>query len=204
MAYERIQFSGTVHAVKSQTSSRGTHYFSMIVMVERGAHYIWYNVLFFGDKATSSKMEPYKPGMKVFVEAMPRFRAKLNKEGEAVVAHEVIALSMPNVSGDHERIQIKGRIGAEPRLKKSRKDVPFYELSVAVNRSKDDTAWYQVLLFGSLASAANLEKYKTGLEVLVEGKPRCAAWLDDKGGLHLSNDIIADGFPELSYVPRQK
>ena len=196
MSFERIQFTGIVRSVTPRQSRSGAAFYAMSVEVQRDASRVWYNVLFFNTLARPEMMEQYKEGQFVFVDATPRFRAYGNQEGAPTVAMDVVANVLPTVNGQCERIQIIGNIG-KIREKTSKREIRYYQMSVAVSRANHETVWYNVLLYGGMASSTLLDKYRVGQKVHVEAKPRINAWRNDEGVMQLANDIIATSLPEM-------
>jgi single-stranded DNA-binding protein len=100
-----------------------------------------------------------------------------------------------------ERITIVGHVG-KTFVKKSRQQVPYVRIGVAVNRGTKEnrtTVWYSVLLFGRLAENPErlTQLYTSGRLVLVEGRPQVDLFDREDGTKEIDNTIIATSLPEL-------
>lgn len=100
-----------------------------------------------------------------------------------------------------ERITVVGHV-SQTTIKKSRQQVPYVRIGVAVNRGTKDnrtTVWYSVLLFGRLAENTDMlqRNYTSGRLVLVEGRPQVDMFERADGSKDIDNTIIATSLPEL-------
>ena len=95
------------------------------------------------------------------------------------------------------KVQLIGRLGAEPEVKETANGNKMVRLSLATNESYlnnkkervEETNWHNLLLWGNLA--ASTEKHLSkGDTLAVEGRLKNNSYTDKEGEKKYSNDII--------------
>jgi single-strand DNA-binding protein len=106
------------------------------------------------------------------------------------------------------KVQLVGRLGAEPEMKTYGENKKLANIRLAVNdRYKnakgewmDETQWFTLVAWSKLA--IYVEKYLTkGTEVAVEGRIVNKAFTDKNGVKHVSTEIIVG---EILLLSKQK
>lgn len=84
-------------------------------------------------------------------------------------------------------ITIKGRLTADPEMRKTSNDVPVVNFTVAVDRAfnRDETDFFRCTAWRATAEFVN-QYFKKGQEILLTGEMRCDVWEDDDGEKHSS------------------
>lgn len=84
-------------------------------------------------------------------------------------------------------IVIKGRITADPEMRKTNNGVPVANFTVAVDRtfSRDETDFFRCTAWRSTAEFVN-QYFKKGQEILLNGEMQCNVWEDEDGEKHSS------------------
>lgn len=84
-------------------------------------------------------------------------------------------------------ITIKGRLTADPEMRKTSNDVPVVNFTVAVDRSfnREETDFFRCTAWRATAEFVN-QYFKKGQEVLLTGEMRCDVWEDEDGEKHSS------------------
>ena len=106
------------------------------------------------------------------------------------------------------KIQIIGRLGADPEMRYSQSGAAITTISVATSESWKDkdgnpqerTEWHRVKFFGRLAEIAG-EYLKKGRQVYIEGSLRTEKYTDKAGVEKYSTDIIANEMQMLGGNP---
>lgn len=103
------------------------------------------------------------------------------------------------------KVQLIGRLGAEPELKETTNGSKMVRLSLATNESylnakkekTEETNWHNLLLWGNLA--ASTEKYlHKGDTIAIEGRLKNNSFTDKSGEKRYSNDIIVHEYQILN------
>lgn len=84
-------------------------------------------------------------------------------------------------------IVIKGRLTADPEMRKTTNGVPVVNFTVAVGRTfnREETDFFRCAAWRSTAEFVH-EHFKKGQEILLSGEMRCDVWEDDDGEKHSS------------------
>lgn len=84
-------------------------------------------------------------------------------------------------------IVIKGRLTADPEMRKTNNGVPVANFTVAVDRtfSREETDFFRCSAWRATAEFVN-QYFKKGQEILLTGEMRCDVWADDDGEKHSS------------------
>ena len=102
---------------------------------------------------------------------------------------------------DLNRMQMTGRLGSDPEVKRLENGSVVANFSIATDDSykgKDEkvverTEWTNVVAWGGLAEIA--EKYfKKGSRLLVEGVKRTKSWKDKEDKKQYSTELVLDNF----------
>ena len=84
-------------------------------------------------------------------------------------------------------IVIKGRLTADPEMRKTNNGVPVANFTVAVDRTfnREETDFVRCSAWRTTAEFVN-QYFKKGQEILLTGEMRCDVWVDDDGEKHSS------------------
>ena len=103
------------------------------------------------------------------------------------------------MAGSLNKVQLIGRLGADPEIKQMVNGKSVARLSIATSQSwkdkssgekKEKTEWHRVVIFGRLAEIA--EQYlKKGSKIFVEGKLQTRDWEDSEGKKRYTTEVIA-------------
>ena len=108
-------------------------------------------------------------------------------------------------------ITIKGRLTADPEMRKTNNAVPVANFTVAVDRTfaRDETDFFRCTAWRSTAEFIN-QYFKKGQEILVTGEMQCNVWEDEDGVKHSSwavqvaNAEFCGRKTEVSDTPKKK
>lgn len=104
--------------------------------------------------------------------------------------------------------QITGRLGQEPELRYTNRDIPVLNLSIASSRQKKDANgtlsngadWFRVTIFGR--DAEIIARYgRKGSALAFNGRLQMDSYLDREGQQRVATSVIADSF---EFVASQK
>lgn len=84
-------------------------------------------------------------------------------------------------------ITIKGRLTADPEIRKTNNGVLVANFTVAVGRtfSREETDFFRCTAWRSTAEFVN-QYFKKGQEILLTGEMQCNVWEDEDGEKHSS------------------
>lgn len=84
-------------------------------------------------------------------------------------------------------IVIKGRLTADPEMRKTMNGVQLVNFTVAVDRTfnRDETDFFRCTAWRATADFVN-QNFKKGQEILLTGEMRCDVWEDEDGEKHSS------------------
>ena len=84
-------------------------------------------------------------------------------------------------------IVIKGRLTADPEMRKTNNGVPVTNFTVAVDRTfnREETDFFRCSAWRATAEFVN-QYFKKGQEILLGVEMRCDVWVDDDGEKHSS------------------
>ena len=84
-------------------------------------------------------------------------------------------------------IVIKGRLTADPEMRKTTNGVPLVNFTVAVDRTfnRDETDFFRCAAWRATADFVS-QHFKKGQEILLTGEMRCDVWEDEDGEKHSS------------------
>jgi single-strand DNA-binding protein len=108
-------------------------------------------------------------------------------------------------------IVIKGRLTADPEMRKTGNGVPVANFTVAVDRmfNRDETDFFRCAAWRSTAEFVQ-QYFKKGQEILLTGEMHCDVWVDDDGEKHSSwtvqvaNAEFCGSKPEPADTPKKK
>lgn len=108
-------------------------------------------------------------------------------------------------------IVIKGRLTADPEMRKTANDVPVANFTVAVDRAfnREETDFFRCTAWRATADFVK-QYFKKGQEILLTGEMRCDVWEDDDGEKHSSwtvqvtNVEFCGSKSESSAAPKKK
>ena len=93
---------------------------------------------------------------------------------------------------DEKLAQVMGNLGGDPTVRKTTRNTPVVNFSVAVNDRNDPNAkpeWHQVVMFGKVAEEA-AKSLRKGSSVLVKGEIRVKTYEQD-GEVKQSTELAA-------------
>ena len=84
-------------------------------------------------------------------------------------------------------IVIKGRLTADPEMRKTNNGVPVANCTVAVDRTfnREETDFFRCTAWRATAEFIN-QYFKKGQEILLSGEMQCNVWEDEDGEKHSS------------------
>ena len=108
-------------------------------------------------------------------------------------------------------IVIKGRLTADPEMRKTAAGVPVVNFTVAVDRTfnRDETDFFRCTAWRATAEFVN-EYFKKGQEILLNGEILCNTWEDEDSVKHSSwavqvaNVEFCGSKPESADTPKKK
>ena len=108
------------------------------------------------------------------------------------------------MSGSLNKVQLIGRLGADPEIKQMLNGKSVARLSVATSQSwkdkstgerKEKTEWHRVVIFNEGLVKIVQQYLKKGANVYLEGQLRTRKWTDEKSGQDkYSTEIVLSGF----------
>ena len=102
------------------------------------------------------------------------------------------------MAGSLNKVQLIGRLGADPEIKQMVNGKSVARLSIATSQSwkdkssgerKEKTEWHRVVFFRRIAEVCG-EYLKKGSSVYIEGSLRTRDWEDDQGNKRYTTEII--------------
>lgn len=108
-------------------------------------------------------------------------------------------------------IVIKGRLTADPEIRKTSNDVAVANFTVAVDRSfnRDETDFFRCTAWRSTADFVK-QYFKKGQEIFLNGEMQCNVWEDEDGEKHSSwtlqvtNVEFCGSKPNSADTPKKK
>ena len=103
---------------------------------------------------------------------------------------------------DLNKVQIIGRLGADPEVRQFPNGGAVANLSLATGESwkdkttgekKERTEWHRVAIFGKLADIAG-QYLRKGSKVYLEGQLRTRKWQDNTGQDRYTTEVVVQGF----------
>ncbi len=96
------------------------------------------------------------------------------------------------------KVMIIGHLGRDPEMRYTPSGRPVTTFSVATTRTwhsadgerHEDTEWFNVVAWGSLAEICN-QYLRKGQQVYVEGRLQTRRWDDDEGRKHFATELVA-------------
>ena len=108
------------------------------------------------------------------------------------------------MSGSLNKVQLIGRLGADPEIKQMVNGKNVARLSVATSQSwkdkssgqrKEKTEWHRVVIFNEGLVNIVQQYLKKGANVYLEGQLSTRKWKDEKSGLDkYSTEIVLQGY----------
>ena len=93
---------------------------------------------------------------------------------------------------DYQKMIIVGNASKDAEVKQSEGKVAYADFTLAVSRTKDQTTFFPVRVFGKLAEGC--ENVKKGVKVLVDGKLDISEYTDKEGQKRTCLRILADAY----------
>jgi|SRR5712692_6306105 len=94
------------------------------------------------------------------------------------------------------RYECIGRLGKDPELEVTAEGTPLTKFTVAVDQGKNDTLWWNVVVWGDLASRMETMLYK-GAQVYIDGRLSQRKYTDREGVKRVAFDLVASNIQML-------
>lgn len=109
---------------------------------------------------------------------------------------------------DLNKVQLTGRLGADPALRYTAHGSALVTFRVASNRtwrtaagvSREDTEWFRVVVWDQLAEQCH-KQLSRGAHIYVEGRLQTRQWDDEAGQTRMAAEVIASEVIVLSPSP---
>lgn len=96
------------------------------------------------------------------------------------------------------KVMIIGHLGRDPEMRYTPSGRPVTTFSVATTRSwntangerREETEWFNVVAWGSLAEICN-QYLRKGQQVYLEGRLQTRRWDDQEGKKHFATELVA-------------
>ncbi|MEW6568279.1 MAG: single-stranded DNA-binding protein [Chloroflexota bacterium] len=96
------------------------------------------------------------------------------------------------------KVMIIGHLGRDPEMRYTPSGRPVTTFSVATTRSwntaegerREETEWFNVVAWGSLAEICN-QHLRKGQQVYLEGRLQTRRWDDQEGKKHFTTELVA-------------
>jgi single-strand DNA-binding protein len=96
------------------------------------------------------------------------------------------------------KVMIIGHVGRDPEMRYTPSGRPVTTFTVATSRSwstaegerREETEWFNVVSWGSLAEICN-QHLRKGQQVYVEGRLQTRRWDDPEGKKHFATELVA-------------
>ena len=108
------------------------------------------------------------------------------------------------MAGSLNKVQLIGRLGADPEIKQMVNGKNIARLSIATSQSwkdkstgerKEKTEWHRVVIFNEGLVNVVQQYVKKGAQVYIEGQLTTRKWTDEKSGQdRYSTEIILQGY----------
>ena len=108
------------------------------------------------------------------------------------------------MAGSLNKVQLIGRLGADPDIKQMVNGKNVARLSIATSQSwkdkssgerKEKTEWHRVVIFNEGLVNVVQQYVKKGAQVYIEGQLTTRKWKDEKSGLdRYSTEVVLQGF----------
>lgn len=95
------------------------------------------------------------------------------------------------------RIQLMGRLGKDPELRKTANGISVTSIRVACDRDykpdggERETDWFDVVIWRGGAEFVS-KFFKKGQMIVVDGRLQSRSWTDNDGNTRYSTEIVAD------------
>ena len=108
------------------------------------------------------------------------------------------------MAGSLNKVQLIGRLGADPEIKQMVNGKNIARLSIATSQSwkdkstgerKEKTEWHRVVIFSEGLVNVVQQYVKKGAQVYIEGQLTTRKWKDEKSGIdRYSTEVVLQGF----------
>ena len=116
----------------------------------------------------------------------------------------IIIINLSNMSGSLNKVQLIGRLGADPEIKQMVNGKNVARLSIATSQSwkdkstgerKQKTEWHRVVIFNEGLVNIVQQYLKKGANIYLEGQLSTRKWRDEKLGQDkYSTEIVLQGY----------
>ena len=185
----------------------------------------WFNVIAWGDLAKAATDVLHRD-QRVYAEGFLQTRSWDDKEGQRHVRTEVVASKLIPMDDREDiaeypdggcedtplclnRVMIIGNLGRDPEMRYTPDGQAVTSFSLAATRTwssanggrRDDTEWFNVVSWGSLAEICN-QYLSKGRRVYIEGELRTRGWEQADGRKHFRTELVANEMILLGPRPR--
>ena len=108
------------------------------------------------------------------------------------------------MAGSLNKVQLIGRLGADPEVKQMVNGKSVARLSIATSQTwkdkssgekKEKTEWHRIVVFNEGLVNVVQQYLKKGAQVYIEGQLTTRKWKDEKSGLdRYSTEVVLQGF----------
>ena len=108
------------------------------------------------------------------------------------------------MAGSLNKVQLIGRLGADPEIKQMVNGKSVARMSIATSNTwkdkntgekKEKTEWHRVVIFSEGLVNVVQQYVKKGAQVYIEGQLTTRKWKDEKSGLdRYSTEVVLQGF----------
>ena len=108
------------------------------------------------------------------------------------------------MAGSLNKVQLIGRLGADPEIKQMVNGKNIARLSIATSQSwkdkstgerKEKTEWHRVVIFNEGLVKVVQQYVKKGMQVYIEGQLTTRKWKDEKSGIDkYTTEVVLQGF----------
>ena len=108
------------------------------------------------------------------------------------------------MAGSLNKVQLIGRLGADPEIKQMVNGKSVARMSIATSQSwkdkssgerKEKTEWHRVVIFNEGLVNVVQQYVKKGAQVYIEGQLTTRKWRDEKSGVDkYSTEVVLQGF----------
>jgi single-strand DNA-binding protein len=93
---------------------------------------------------------------------------------------------------DYEKLILVGNTTRDAEVKQPEGKTAYADFTLAVSRTKEQTTFFPVRVFGKRAEAC--ERIKKGAKVLVEGRLDISEYTDEEGQKKMTFRVLADTY----------
>jgi len=103
---------------------------------------------------------------------------------------------------DYQKLVLVGNATKDAEVQQPKDKTAYADFTLAVSRTKEQTTFFPVRVFGKLAETC--EMVKKGAKVLVEGRLDISEYTDEEGQKRMTFRVLADTYRLLSKTKKTK